>query len=120
MLEQHDAKSVSSPLGVWLLLAACASAAQGEDRNELEHSLGCHALKAAMAVWVIIADSTQAVGGAGTFESPEGDLTGGPAGRPGTVPDKRSPSQQLPFRTSRGSYPSPRVGAWIEGQALVV
>ncbi len=79
VLEQHDAESVSSPLGVWLLLAACASAARGEDRNELERSLGCsadeasellaafmaappRALKAAMAVWVSIADSTQAVG----------------------------------------------------------
>lgn len=88
VLEQHDAESVSSPLGVWLLLAACASAARGEHRHELERSLGCsadeasellatfmaappNALKAAMAVWVRIADSTQAVGKWGRELPPE-------------------------------------------------
>jgi hypothetical protein len=79
VLSQHDAGSVSSPLGVWLLLAAVTSASSGEDRRELERSLGCSAeqasellaafmsapppaLKAAMAVWAAIADSTEAVG----------------------------------------------------------
>jgi len=37
---QHDAGSVSSPLGAWLLLAAVASESSGEDRRELERSLG--------------------------------------------------------------------------------
>jgi Serpin (serine protease inhibitor) len=74
-LEQHRAASVSSPLGVWLLLVACAPAAQGSDRAELEDALGCSsdeasrllaafvaspppALSAALAVWVRIVDAT--------------------------------------------------------------
>ncbi len=78
VLEQHRRGSVSSPLGVWLLLGACASAAGGEDRSELELVLGCSAeeagellaaftaapppaLKAALAVWVSKSDSTQEV-----------------------------------------------------------
>src|SRR5262249_4556606 len=69
VLAQHDGASVSSPLGVWLLLAACATAAQGENRTALEDVLGCGAeeagallrafmgspppaLNAATAVWV--------------------------------------------------------------------
>ncbi len=74
VLAQHDAGSVCSPLGVWLLLAACASAAGGEDRR----SLGCPAdeaaellaafmatpppgLKAALALWVSVRDAGQEV-----------------------------------------------------------
>lgn len=58
----------TSPLGVWLLLAACASAAEEPERAELEGALGCSpaeaisllrafmedppaALCAAIAVW---------------------------------------------------------------------
>ena len=69
VLEQHADASVSSPLGVWLLLAACASGASGDNRGALEDALGCTvdeandllhafmaspppALKAAIAVWV--------------------------------------------------------------------
>jgi hypothetical protein len=40
-LEQHGANSISSPLGIWLLLAACVSAAVGEDQKKLEDALGC-------------------------------------------------------------------------------
>jgi hypothetical protein len=74
VLEQHGAASVSSPLGVWLLLAACVSASQGSDRAELEQALGCSAeeasrllaalmgapppaLRAALATWVRIVDA---------------------------------------------------------------
>jgi hypothetical protein len=76
VLEQHGGASVSSPLGVWLLLAACVSAAEGEDRAALEYALGCSAreanellgmfmaapppaLKAAIAVWVKAGDATE-------------------------------------------------------------
>jgi Serpin (serine protease inhibitor) len=75
VLEQHAGSSVSSPLGVWLLLAACVSGAGGEHRSALEEALGCPAeeagalltaflaspppaLNAAIAVWVRVADST--------------------------------------------------------------
>jgi Serpin (serine protease inhibitor) len=76
VLEQHPGASVSSPLGLWLLLAACASGATGEYRSALEKALGCSteeatralaavvaspppALKAAIAVWVAVADATE-------------------------------------------------------------
>jgi hypothetical protein len=66
---------VSSALGVWLLLAACASASEGEDRSALEAALGCAAddasgllatfmaspptaLVSAIAVWVGMSDAT--------------------------------------------------------------
>jgi hypothetical protein len=75
VLDQHPGGSVSSPLGVWLLLAACGSAAAGEERSALELALGCRAeeatvllraflasppsaLKAAIAVWVRASDTT--------------------------------------------------------------
>jgi hypothetical protein len=75
VLSQHQSASVSSALGVWLLLAACASASEGEDRLALEEALGCAAddasellatfmaspppaLVSAIAVWVGMSDAT--------------------------------------------------------------
>jgi hypothetical protein len=78
VLEQHEANSISSPLGIWLLLATCASAAKAEDRRGLEDALGCSSLQAAdllvrfledpppalrsgLALWVRNADATPAL-----------------------------------------------------------
>ena len=78
ILEQHDTDSVSSPLGVWLLLAACAAAAEGDELHALEDALGCDALesrallhallahppaalKTAIAVWTSFWDFTPSV-----------------------------------------------------------
>jgi Serpin (serine protease inhibitor) len=47
VLEQHQNSSVSSPLGIWLLLAACVTAATGSELQELEEVLGCSASEAA-------------------------------------------------------------------------
>ena len=47
VLEQHRGASVSSPLGIWLLLAACSTAAVGPEREQLEDALGCSAFEAA-------------------------------------------------------------------------
>jgi hypothetical protein len=75
VLDQHRGASVSSALGVWLLLAACFSVAQGSRRSELEEALGCPAdeagrllaafmaepppaLHAAIALWVAVNDVT--------------------------------------------------------------
>lgn len=75
VLDQHREGSVSSALGVWLLLAACAPAARGSDRAALEDVLGCsadeaaglpaafmanppRALHAAIALWVAVDDAT--------------------------------------------------------------
>ncbi len=79
VLAQHVGGSVSSPLGVWLLLAACATGARGADREALEVAIGCgateagellalvlaeppRALRAAIAVWVRAADATAELG----------------------------------------------------------
>jgi hypothetical protein len=75
LAQQRDA-SVSSALGVWLLLAACARAAEGSELAALEETLGCSAreasallaafvsapppaLKAATAIWVRASDATE-------------------------------------------------------------
>jgi hypothetical protein len=65
---------------VWLLLAACATASEGDDRLALEEALGCRAddahellagfmaspppaLVSAMAVWVSVCDATEKLAG---------------------------------------------------------
>jgi hypothetical protein len=75
VLEQHQNGSVSSPLGIWLLLAACVTAGVGSELGQLEEALGCSASEAAsllarfleapppalhtaLAVWVRSADRT--------------------------------------------------------------
>ena len=47
VLEQHPQSSVCSALGIWLLLAACASVPSSADRAILEEALGCSAPRAA-------------------------------------------------------------------------
>jgi hypothetical protein len=47
VLDQHPGSSVSSPLGIWLLLAACSTAASGDQLRTLERVLGCPAAEAA-------------------------------------------------------------------------
>ena len=42
VLEQHADASVSSPLGVWLLLAACASGAGGDHRGSARRRARLH------------------------------------------------------------------------------
>ncbi len=80
VLAQHAGATVCSPLGIWLLLAACASAAEGEDLRALEFALGCPAgeagqllaallaapppaLRSAIAVWARAIDATEALAG---------------------------------------------------------
>lgn len=69
VLLQHERESVSSPLGIWVLLCACLQAAEGSEREQLELIVGCSredagecldafvstvpsALHAAIALWV--------------------------------------------------------------------
>ncbi len=78
VLEQHKRNSVASPLGIWLLLAACSSGASSGDRDALEEALGCtvseaadllgrfldhppSAIHTAMALWVRDWDITPAL-----------------------------------------------------------
>jgi hypothetical protein len=75
VLDEHPGNSVSSPLGIWLLLAACSTAASGDTQRDLEEVLGCPAAEAmallsqlleapppalhtAIAVWVSSGDRT--------------------------------------------------------------
>jgi hypothetical protein len=75
VLDQHPGNSVSSALGIWLLLAATATAASGPELAALEEALGCPAaqaaellarfldappaaLRTAIALWVRGADHT--------------------------------------------------------------
>jgi hypothetical protein len=68
-LEQHPDASISSPLGIWVLLSACLVDAEDPERARLEAAAGCSAeeaarlldafvanvpkaLKAALALWV--------------------------------------------------------------------
>jgi hypothetical protein len=69
VLDQHPQGSVSSPLGIWVLLCACLIGAEGRERARLEEAVGCsreqagellarfvanvpEAVKAALALWV--------------------------------------------------------------------
>ncbi len=73
VLAQHNASSITSPLGIWLLLAMCASAATHDQKSALEEALGCtttdgmlmlrrflndppRALHSALALWVRSSD----------------------------------------------------------------
>jgi hypothetical protein len=47
IVDQHPGSFVASPLGTWLLLATCASAAAGQDKQALEDALGCPCEEAA-------------------------------------------------------------------------
>jgi hypothetical protein len=78
VLAQQEEDSVSSPLGIWLLLAACLTGAAGAEREDLEGAVGCSpaeagellagflrepppALHAAIAVWTAAAQGTDAL-----------------------------------------------------------
>lgn len=61
VLGLHDGGSVSSPLGIWLLLAACGHAATGADRTNLELSLGCSVGEAQKLLEAFVAETPSAL-----------------------------------------------------------
>jgi len=109
VLDQHPGSSVSSPLGIWLLLAACSTAASGDNQRAIEEALGCTAAEAttllsrflkapppalhsALALWVRSADRT----------SPLVDW-----------------SSTLPPQVKRGPIPSQKVAdAWADRHTM--
>ena len=97
VLDQHREGSVSSALGVWLLLAACAPAAQGSDRAALEEALGCSAEEAARLLAAFMADPPQALHAAIALWVAVDDATDALAswtrGLPGEVESGFMPSQ---------------------------
>jgi hypothetical protein len=97
VLEQQRAASVSSALGVWLLLAACVSAAQGSDRAALEDALGCPAAEAARLLAAFMTDPPEALH-AGialwvAVDDATAELSSWTRGLPGEVESGFMPSQ---------------------------
>jgi hypothetical protein len=77
VLEQHPGSSVSSPVGVWLLLAACVSAARDEHRAELEEVLGCSSEEARAVLATFMASAPPvAIAGRPSPWLPDGHLVG--------------------------------------------
>jgi hypothetical protein len=64
VLAQHETSSVCSPLGIWLLLAACASGADHAERAALEEALGCPAEEATMFLSAFMEHPPTALGSA--------------------------------------------------------
>jgi Serpin (serine protease inhibitor) len=64
VLAQHERSSICSPLGIWLLLAALASAADEADRAVLEEALGCPAEEATTLLSAFMEHPPSALGSA--------------------------------------------------------
>jgi hypothetical protein len=110
VLNQHQDASVSSALGVWLLLAACAPAAQGSDRAALEDALGCSAEEAAALLAAFMASPPPALSVA---------LAVWVAERDATPPVFREWARSLPGGVESGSMPSQaQADAWAERETL--
>ncbi len=108
-LEQHAANSISSPLGIWLLLAACVSAAVGQDQKKLEDALGCSSAHAAELLVDFLADPPPALrsGVALWVRNTE------------TTAAFTQWSASLPSQVERGEMPSQGAAdAWAEDRTL--
>lgn len=64
VLEQHQGASVSSALGIWLLLCACLQAAEGTERDQLESIVGCSREDATDCLDAFLSDVPSALHGA--------------------------------------------------------
>jgi len=106
VLSQHEGTSVSSPLGVWLLLAACASTPKG---SRLEPVLGCSAAEASQLLSSFLADPPPALRTALALWVAADD----------TTPALDAWSAALPPAVETGALPSRQeVDAWAERQTL--
>ncbi|MGN6169578.1 MAG: hypothetical protein ACTHQQ_15620, partial [Solirubrobacteraceae bacterium] len=61
VLEQHEGASISSPLGIWVLLCACLVGAEDPERVRLEEATGCSAGEAARLLGEFAANVPKAV-----------------------------------------------------------
>jgi len=109
VLEQHPGNSVASPLGTWLLLAACASATTGADMEMLEEVLGCSTAEAAVHLRRFLDDPPPALLSALALWVRKEDLT--------------TPlvewSASLPSQVERGPLPSQAAAdAWTDRHSL--
>lgn len=105
VLAQHERESVSSPLGVWLLLAGCVSAATGSEKEALEASLGCSAAEAAHLLRAFVSDAPTALkAGLAAWVIPTGDSSA-----------LREWWVALPKEIEVGSMPSqPEADTWVQ------
>ncbi len=109
VLEQHSSASVSSALGVWLLLACCAPAAQGADREALEAALGCPAEQAARLLADFMAAPPAAVRTALAAWVSESEVT----------PALQEWMSALPEQLESGPMPSQdQADAWADRETL--
>lgn len=109
VLEQHDSASVSSPLGIWLLLAACAPAAAGDERAALERVLGCPVGEAAELLEAFMADPPPALNAALAMWIRESDLT----------PAVSNWIARLPSQLETGPIPTQaQADAWADRHTL--
>jgi hypothetical protein len=109
VLDQHREDSVSSALGVWLLLAACAPAAVGAERAALEDALGCPAEEASRLLAAFIADPPPALHAAIALWAAVGDATEALAAW----------TRSLPDAVESGFMPSQaEANAWAERETL--
>ncbi len=105
VLDQHDGSSVASPLAVWLLLAACSSAASGAARSDLEEALGCSAAEATALLERFLDRPPQALSSALALWARGSDLS----------TRLVNWSANLPNQVERGPIPSQSVAdAWVD------
>jgi hypothetical protein len=104
LAQQHE-DSISSALGIWLLLAAAVPAAQGAARAELEEALGCEATVAQDLLKDFLRQQPQAI---------EAGLALWTAANVRTDA-LRTWEENLPRSVERGSIPSQAVAdAWAQ------
>ncbi len=109
VLEQHSGTSVSSPLGIWLLLAACTTGAVGSYLDALESALGCSAKEANELLADFLADPPPAAATAVALWVDAAEQTQ-------TLLDWR---KGLPLQVETGSLPSQaEADAWVQRHTL--
>jgi hypothetical protein len=109
VLQQHEGSSVSSPLGIWLLLAAIATAGVGPGRKELESTLGCSASEAQALLGSFLAAPPTALAAAVALWTGEHDET----------PELLEWRKGLPREVATGVMPSQaEADSWIAQVSL--
>ena len=109
VLRQHEGSSVSSALGIWLLLAGCASAGVGPDRKKLESALGCPVSEASALLESFLAAPPAALAAAVALWTGEHDET----------PELLDWQEGLPREVATGVMPSQaEADAWVAKVSL--
>lgn len=109
VLDQHPGASVSSPLGVWLLLCACLLAAEHADGEQLEEVVGCSREEAGALLDAFISEAPVELCAAIALWAREA----------GSAARQARWSAQLPSKIERGPVPSQaEADAWVQRKTL--